>query len=554
MSREAQIVAAKKYIARKCGQGSACACEKGKRVMVAERMSILAAGSVADLMSFKVDRDHPNQLPFKGVLLVLNQSSTKPPHGSRGHRIYVPTRVAEKHLIGLTGMAINYDADDLDSHETRHKVGVITKAWIKDDKVWVKGIIWKKDFPEAVAKLSGRSDLGMSMELADVYVRDENEDVWHLEGFEFTGATILKKSAAAYYSTELSATSDRKNTVLAAIAAAASGKQSKGEVMSKTVAKARVAAASNSGGNATLLVGALKSAFGEAIAPLVTEIRASNERGAKLSEDLEELKGLHLIQAAAHEDEDEDDDDDAAMAAGKEEDEEEDDDDMAAAKKKEEEADEDDDDDADEDDDLDAMESLGKVSIEEEPAEVNSKGGDKNQGDKNTVTDPPTQKEKVPGNIAKKRLSSSGMKSAASIQAAAVMIQTMQARMDKLRRNNRQLTKAVSDIQAAAKRQMKKMRTEIDTLKAQAEKHAETIDRRSKALPVEIRNLMAKAGVEPRDIQAGAAEKLTVGAVDQVFNVLASEGVTIEPVKRAEYKNRMVELGLMENGEERYAG
>ena len=563
MSREHQIAMAKKYIARKCGQGSACACDKGKKVLVAESLSIMAAGNMADLMSFKVDRSHPNQLPFKGVLLVLNQASTKPPHGSRGHRIYVPTAVAERHITGLVGMAINYDADDLDSHETRHKVGIITKAWIKGNQVWVKGIIWKKDFPEAVSKLSGRSDLGMSMELADVYVRDEHENVWHLEKFEFTGATILKKSAAAYYSTELSATSDRKNTVLGAIAAAASGNQRKGEVMSQTKAKVRVAAASNSGGNAALLVGAIKSAIMEANAPLVQEIRASNERGARLQEDLEELKGLHLIQAAAQdEDEDDeihaakdDDEDDDAMAANKEEE----DDDMAAGKSKKNDNDDDDDDDDDDDadgesDDLAAeLETLSIDPADEEPGEVNEKGGGKNKGDKTTVTDPPTQKEHLSGNIAKKRLASAGMKSNASIQAAAVMVQTMKAQMHKMRRNNRKLVQLVKDVQASGKKQLKRMSTELETLKAQAEKHAETVDRRSRALPPEIRNLLAKANADPREIQAGAAEKLTVGAVDQVFTVLASEGVSIEPVKRAEYKNRMVELGLMENGEERYS-
>lgn len=554
MSVAHAITQAKKYIARKCGAGSACACEKGKKVLAAETVSIMA-GSMADLMSFKNDSGHPNQLPFKGVLLILNQSSTKPPHGSRGHRIFVPTSVAEKHLQGLVGMAINYDADDLDSHETRHKVGIVTKAWIKGNQVWVKGIIWKKDFPEAVTKLANRKDLGMSMELADVYVRDEHEDVWHLEDFEFTGATILKKSAAAYYSTELSATSDRKNTALAAIAAAASGKQKKGEVMSQTKAKGRVAAASNSGGNAALLVEALKGALGSAIAPLVTEIRASNERGVRLQADLEELKGLHLIQAAAHEDEDEDEEDDAAMEASKKEDEDDDEeDDMEAGKAKKDDADDDEDDDAEgEDDDLAAeLESLSIDPADEEPGEVNKKEGGESKGDKTTVTDPPTQKEHLKGNIAKKRLASAGLKSNAGIQAAAVMVETMKAQMAGLRRKNRKLVKLVQATASEGKKAIKKMRTEVETMKAQVERHAETVDRRSSALPVEIRNLLAKANVDPREIQAGSAEKMTVGAVDSVFNLLASEGVAIEPVKRAEYKNRMVELGLMENGEERY--
>jgi hypothetical protein len=559
---------AKKYIARKCGQGDECACETGKRVLVAESISIMA-GSVAEMVSFKADSSHPNQLPFRGVLLTLDQSSTKPPHGSRGHRIYVPTRVAEKHLDGLVGMAVNYDEDDLDSHETRHKVGIITKAGIKGNQVWVKGIIWKKDFPEAVGKLSGRRDLGMSMELANVYVRDEHEDVWHLEAFEFTGATILKKSAAAYYSTELSATSDSKRTVLAATAAATSGKNSKGEVMSQTKVKARVAAASNSGGNAALLVGALKGAMSEVIGPLVSEMRASREQTGRLQEDLEELKGLHLIQAAAHEDDDEEEEDDTISAAKEEEDdeEEEEEDDMAAGKdkgKKEEDDDDDENDDAEgEDDDLAAeLENLSIDDADEEPGEVNEKMGGENRGDKTTVTNPPTQKEHMKGNIAKKRLQSAAskrlfpnLKSNTSIHAAAVMVETMKAQIAGMKRKNRKLIRLVEGVQAAAKKQAKKFRTEIDTLKAQVERHAESVDRRSAAnVPIEIRNLLAKANVDPREIQAGSAEKLTVTAVDSVFNLLASEGVQIEPVKRAEYKNRMVELGLMENGEERYAG
>ena len=560
------IASAKRYIARKCGQGDACACATGKRVMVAESLSIMA-GSVAELMSFKVDKGHPNQLPFRGVLLTLNQSSTKPPHGSRGHRIYVPTEVARKHLTGLIGMAVNYDPQDLDSHETRHKVGIITKAGITGNQVWVKGIIWKKDFPEAVGKLSGRSDLGMSMELANVYVRDEKEDVWHLEDFEFTGATILKKSAAAYYSTELSATSEKKSTVLAATAAAASGKSSKGEVMPQTKAKARVAAASNSGGNGALLVGAIKNALTEAVAPLVRELRASSERQSKLEADYEELKGLHLINASAEGPGDEDEEDDAAIAAAAHED---DEDDMEAGGDKKDKNDDEDDEDEDDNDDDEGeqddlaaeLENLSIDPADEEPGEVNEHRGGENKGDKTTVTNPPTQKEHLKGNIAKGRLKSAASKkrlfpalksSSTSIQAAAVMVETLRAQAENARRKNKQLVKLVGDVKAAADKKIKKLSTQVETLQAQVERHAESVDRRSAAtVPVEIRNLLAKAQADPREIMAGSAEKLTVDAVDRVFGVLANEGVIIEPVKRAEYKNRMVELGLMANGEERY--
>jgi hypothetical protein len=198
------IEKARRFMLRTCGQGGDLAphaMRKMKRVLAAEKLTI-TAGAMATLKGFEDEDSHVNKMPFKGILLILDQASTKPPHGSRGHRIYVPSKVAKKKIDDLIGMAVNYARGGLDAHETRHKVGVITKVWIAGDKVWVEGVVWKKDFPEAASDLKRRG-LGMSMELADVYVRDEDEPVWHLEDFTFTGATILLKSAAAYYDTSL---------------------------------------------------------------------------------------------------------------------------------------------------------------------------------------------------------------------------------------------------------------------------------------------------------------------------------------------------------------
>jgi hypothetical protein len=149
------------------------------------------------------DRAHPNKMPFSGTLLVVDAASTKPPHGADGHRIYVPKAVAVKRLDTLIGMALNY-SPDLDEHATRRKVGVITGAWMDGNKVKVKGFVWKKDFPEAVDALHS-GNIGMSMELSDVWVKSRDADVWHLEDFYFSGATALYKRAAAYYDTSLAA-------------------------------------------------------------------------------------------------------------------------------------------------------------------------------------------------------------------------------------------------------------------------------------------------------------------------------------------------------------
>jgi hypothetical protein len=164
-------------------------------------------------------KDHPNALPFSGTLLRLDEPSQQPPHGAESHSIYVPTRVAEERLKTLPGMGINYE-DDLTGHNVKRKVGVITDASISGKDVKVKGLIWKKDFPEAVAAFRrSRGKLGMSMELGDVYVRDKDEDVWHLEDFHFTGATALLKDHAAYERTSLSAQKSREHFIRAIAAA-----------------------------------------------------------------------------------------------------------------------------------------------------------------------------------------------------------------------------------------------------------------------------------------------------------------------------------------------
>lgn len=106
---------------------------------------------------------HPNKMRFSGVLVRLNEASTKPPNGAQGHRIYVSSEVAKKRLSTLIGMGVNY-APDLDTHAQRRKVGVIDKAWIDGNDLKVEGHIWKHDFPESETDLK-QSGLGMSMEL-----------------------------------------------------------------------------------------------------------------------------------------------------------------------------------------------------------------------------------------------------------------------------------------------------------------------------------------------------------------------------------------------------
>ena len=186
---------------------------------------------------------HPNRLPFRGVLTLLDVASDKPPAGARGHRVMLTRAAAEKALPSLLGMALDF-TPNLDGHDARRKVGVITSAEIlpvdgkwqkangKNDgasrpsatarQTWrleIVGYIFARDFPDVVEKMRDGGELGMSYEIANAQVADVSAAVWTLTEATFTGAAMLLRSKAAYASTwiELEEThhgSTRMNTDL----------------------------------------------------------------------------------------------------------------------------------------------------------------------------------------------------------------------------------------------------------------------------------------------------------------------------------------------------
>ena len=153
---------------------------------------------------------HPNREPFRGVLTVIDVASDKPPSGARGHRVLLTRNAAEQALPSLLGMALDY-APSLDRHDTRRKVGVITRAEIVDRNLEVSGYLFAKDFPEIVReieKAEAKGDvggtvaaLGMSYEIAEARVADVRAAIWTLVAVTFTGAAILRRDKAAYRKT-----------------------------------------------------------------------------------------------------------------------------------------------------------------------------------------------------------------------------------------------------------------------------------------------------------------------------------------------------------------
>jgi hypothetical protein len=148
---------------------------------------------------------HPNRVPFSGVLTAVDRPSDRAPHGAAGHLVLLPRAAAERALASLLGMAVDY-APGLRGHDTRRKIGVITRAEISGDRIEVAGHLFGKDFPDVIDEIRARRErLGMSYEVAGARVRDRGAKVWVLDEVVFTGAAILERGAAAYQTTSLAA-------------------------------------------------------------------------------------------------------------------------------------------------------------------------------------------------------------------------------------------------------------------------------------------------------------------------------------------------------------
>lgn len=143
---------------------------------------------------------HPNKAPFLGVLTILDRPSDKSPSGARGHRVIFPRQAAEDALPSLVGMAVNLAAAG--HHDFHSKAGVIEKATIEGNELWVSGHIWRRDLPEVIETIAAGAEWGMSYEVADAQIEDMRADVWKITRTTFTGASIMPRAQAAYTLTD----------------------------------------------------------------------------------------------------------------------------------------------------------------------------------------------------------------------------------------------------------------------------------------------------------------------------------------------------------------
>lgn len=160
---------------------------------------------------------HPNRTPFAGVLTLVDEASTKPPSGARGHRVILTRTAALAALPSLLGMAVDY-VPSWDGHDARRKCGIITEAHVEGARLRVGGYLFAKDFPEVERQVrhAAPGAMGMSWELADAHVEDMRAEIWTLTRATFTGAAILLREKAAYRDTSFELSPTRCRSIAAA--------------------------------------------------------------------------------------------------------------------------------------------------------------------------------------------------------------------------------------------------------------------------------------------------------------------------------------------------
>jgi hypothetical protein len=158
-------------------------------------------------LNVPVTEDHPNKMPFSGVLTKVDELSDAPPSGANGKLVMLKRDAVKAALGSLLGMAVDL-SEDADDHDPQKKIGIITGADLPDNsnEVQIEGFIYASDFPDEAEYIQAhKDDLGFSYEIKRVYVASLDDPTLTVTGLTFTGAAILKKKDAAYTSTSLSA-------------------------------------------------------------------------------------------------------------------------------------------------------------------------------------------------------------------------------------------------------------------------------------------------------------------------------------------------------------
>lgn len=158
------------------------------------------------------DPNHPNRVPFRGVVAKLDQPSDGAPHGTMGRRIIIPSALASELSPGLLLAPINIDRA-LSGHDLSRVIGSITNAYVEGSDWVVEGVLFGKNFPDEVDLIKAEKDsLGMSIEMSHLqWVNPFALGTITMKMATPTGAAILLKKKAAYQTTTLAASRSEVN-------------------------------------------------------------------------------------------------------------------------------------------------------------------------------------------------------------------------------------------------------------------------------------------------------------------------------------------------------
>jgi hypothetical protein len=173
------------------------------------KLEALAIESIEAMSLGTPTGEHPNRMPFSGILVRVDHVSELAPHGSGGRKVVISRACADKALPTLLGMGVNY-TPKLDNHDAQKKIGIIDGAEVRTDKsgpyIHIEGFIYASDFPDAAARIRADKDvLGFSFECRNIVLADPGADPLVLKDCVFTGAAILRKDKAAFMTTALAA-------------------------------------------------------------------------------------------------------------------------------------------------------------------------------------------------------------------------------------------------------------------------------------------------------------------------------------------------------------
>jgi hypothetical protein len=527
-------------------------------------LSIQAAGKVTieDLQT----RNHPNALPFTGTLLIVDQPSQKPPQGADGHLIHVPKTVAKRLLPTLVGMGINYAPD---RHEPQKKIGVISRAWFKGDEVKVGGIIYAKDFPEEAKSIKANHPrLGMSMELADIYVADKDSRVWKLKDFKFTGGAILNRDAAAYQKTSLAAAKEKfyVKSLAAAAAVLENNSTEKGGAHMPGQKKTSSSTSRSAGGTKleTRLAAAVSAGVSANLSDLIDRIDERMEKSDKILR----LMARHMVEEAKAKgngngngkgvkakgktipDPSNPSDpsdmsaaaEDASLEAAEE-------DELTAALEGEEEGDKktvqarkksddstDDDDDDDDDEDASELESRADPSGDSSDPTYDHKTGVQAEFDEGSPHGSDENEDPSTGGVNKGAIKKFRKNSKRHLHASADVIKELQAAEDRIA--------SLEEHNRKQEKKLKKQGRVIEAMQAHNERLAEVTNRHT--VTPEVITLLSKEGFDVDEMRA-QGQKLTVEQVDAVLG--ADPKLGLDPVTKTHIKNVLMQNGLMHDGE-----